>query len=72
MVRLGNGSQVRNNSPSSGERIMDRETNEAHHIIDIQEELGISFNGVGGEEVQWVMEMEDRDRREKLAWEHNN
>ncbi|MCI08824.1 putative reverse transcriptase - beet retrotransposon, partial [Trifolium medium] len=51
---------------------MDRYTGEAHHIIDIQEDLGISFNAVGGEEVQRVMEMEDRDRREKLAWEQSH
>ncbi|GAU24086.1 hypothetical protein TSUD_388790 [Trifolium subterraneum] len=43
---VGIGSTSRTHSPISEGRLVDRDTSEAHHIIDIQEELGITFKGV--------------------------
>jgi hypothetical protein len=42
---------------------------EAHHIIDILEDVGMNFKGNGEENVSRIMECEVRDCRELLAWE---
>ncbi|MCI62570.1 hypothetical protein A2U01_0083827, partial [Trifolium medium] len=47
----------------------DRDRSLAHHIIDIQEDLGINFRGAEDEAVNRIMEYEERDRLEKLIWE---
>jgi hypothetical protein len=49
--------------------MVDRNRAEAHHIIDIQEDLGIKFKGVGEEDVDRIMNCEVRDRIEKEDWE---
>jgi hypothetical protein len=48
--------------------VLDRETTEAHHIIDILEDLGMNFNGAGDEDVRRVKDLEERDRTEKAVW----
>jgi hypothetical protein len=59
-------------SPNLMGQAVDRETTEAEHIIDILDDLGMNFKGVGDEDVRRVKEFEDRDRMEKSAWEQNN
>jgi hypothetical protein len=63
-LMLGNDSNDSNNMIT-----VDKETSDAHHIIEIQEEIGMNFIGATEEMVKRVMEMEERDRKEKLVWE---
>jgi hypothetical protein len=45
---------------------------EARKILDIQEGLGINCTVDKKEEVQRLIQMEDRDQQEKADWEENN
>jgi hypothetical protein len=51
--------------------VVDGETAEAHHIIDILDDLGMKFKGDGDEDVRRMKEFEERDCLEKSAWEQN-
>jgi hypothetical protein len=55
---------------SEGGRVM-IDCNQAHHVIDILEEVGMNFNGSREENVRRVAEAEERDRAKLLAWEQN-
>jgi hypothetical protein len=44
------------------------ERGDAHHIIDIQEDVGLNFKGVGEEHVERSMRFERRDRHLKNKW----
>jgi hypothetical protein len=66
------GLEVRIESPISGGRCVDREAINAHHIIDIQEDLGLRHYGPADDKVRRIMEMEERDCREKQEWEQNS
>jgi hypothetical protein len=44
------------------------ERGDAHHIIDIQEDVGLNFKGVGEEDVERSMRFERRDRHLKNKW----
>ncbi|MCH88726.1 reverse transcriptase, partial [Trifolium medium] len=63
-------SQVRGESVRAGGQVVDRDTSEAYHIIDIQEDLGMTFKGVGNEDVTRVKEFERRKIRELVQAEH--
>jgi hypothetical protein len=52
--------------------MVEKERGDAYHIIDIQEGLGINFMGVGGEEVERCMKLEQRDRDLKNNWVQSN
>jgi hypothetical protein len=52
--------------------LVDKETGDAHHIIDIQEDIGMKFNGVDNEDVVRSVGMEGRDRELKLKWEQGH
>jgi hypothetical protein len=65
---LGNNSCGSVSSHASS-KTRDKEYSDAHHIIDIQEELGMNFVGSKDEMVRMVVELESRDRKEKLDWE---
>jgi hypothetical protein len=60
---------LRAESDSSGGGSVDRDRNQAQHVIDILEDVGMEFNGDGAGAITKIMEFEDRDRREMLAWE---
>jgi hypothetical protein len=55
--------------PGGGRVLID--CNQAHHVIDILEEVGMNFNGSREENVKRVAEAEERDRAKLLAWEQN-
>jgi hypothetical protein len=44
---------------------------QAHHVIDILEEVGMNFNGSREENVRRMVEAEERDRAKLLEWEQN-
>jgi hypothetical protein len=52
--------------------MVEKERGDAYHIIDIQEGLGINFMGVGGEEVERCMKLEQKDRDLKNNWVQSN
>jgi hypothetical protein len=52
--------------------LVDKDTGDAHHIIDIQEDIGMKFNGVDNEDVVRSVGMEGRDRELKLKWEQGH
>ncbi|WJX10988.1 hypothetical protein P8452_01652 [Trifolium repens] len=58
-------------SPAASRLLVDRETSNAHHIIDIQEDLGLVFPGPEENKIRRLVELENRDRREKQDWEQN-
>jgi hypothetical protein len=67
---LATDSFMSQRSPANtGDKDVDRGREEAYHIIDIQEKLGMNFKGVGDEDVARIMAYEERDCREKLDWE---
>jgi hypothetical protein len=47
----------------------DRRRSQAHHVIDILEDVGMNFKGDGEANVKKLMEFEVRDRNELVAWE---
>jgi hypothetical protein len=51
---------------------VDKERGDAHHIIDIQEDLSVTFRGAVEENVDRCVKMEQRDRRLKIEWEQGN
>jgi hypothetical protein len=61
--------QVRQASHSSGTGRVDIDGTQAHHIIDILEDVGMHFKGAREEDVNRIMELEKRDRSELVAWE---
>jgi hypothetical protein len=66
---MGTSSHIRFDSPVSVGGSADRILEQAHHIIDIQEDLGMNFHGVEGEDVNRLVEFERRDRAAKVRWE---
>jgi hypothetical protein len=48
--------------------LVDKEKGDAFHVIDIQEDISMNFNGVGEEDVIRCMTLEGRDRQNKLEW----
>jgi hypothetical protein len=54
------------------ESVVDKDRGDAFHIIDIQEDIGMKFNGEGEEDVVRCMELEVRDREVKMAQVHVN
>jgi hypothetical protein len=54
-------------SPDGGEE--DRRRSQAHHIIDILEDVGMNFNGDVEANVNRIMEFEERDKRDLVVWE---
>jgi hypothetical protein len=54
-------------SPDGGEE--DRRRSQAHHIIDILEDVGMNFNGDIEANVNRIMECEERDKRDLVVWE---
>ncbi|KAK2420327.1 uridine kinase protein [Trifolium repens] len=52
--------------------LVDKDTGDAHHIIDIQEDIGMKFNGRGDEDVVRSVKHEVRDRQMKMNWEQGN
>jgi hypothetical protein len=47
----------------------ERRRSQAHHIIDILEDVGMNFKGNGEDNVSRIMECEVRDCRELMAWD---
>jgi hypothetical protein len=47
--------------------VVDKNRGDAFHIIDIQEDIGMKFNGEGDEDVVRCMELKVRDRGVKMA-----
>jgi hypothetical protein len=67
------GQQVTHvNGDSVSDWMVDKETGDAHHIIDIQEDLGVTFGGDMEDKVDRFMKMEQRDRLMKNDWGHSN
>jgi hypothetical protein len=54
--------------PHNPRTLVDKDTGDAHHIIDIQEDIGMMFKG-GKEDVVRCVRMEGRDRELKSNWE---
>jgi hypothetical protein len=52
--------------------MVEKDRGDAHHIIDIQEDLGLTFRDAVEENVERCMKMEQRDRLLKNDWEHSN
>jgi hypothetical protein len=52
--------------------MVEKERGDAHHIIDIQEELGVTFRDAVEENVEKCVKMEQRDRQLKIDWEQSN
>jgi hypothetical protein len=52
--------------------MVDKDRGDAQHVIDIQEELGVNFNGGMNDEVERCIRMEQRDRDLKNEWVHGN
>jgi hypothetical protein len=48
--------------------MVDKDRGDAQHIIDIQEDLGMTFKGQGDEDVRRCMRSEERDRQKKNDW----
>jgi hypothetical protein len=61
-----------NNGDTVSDWMVEKERGDAHHIIDIQEELGVTFGGEVEENVEKCMKMEQRDRMLKNGWEQSN
>jgi hypothetical protein len=67
---VGGGGRGEALSPGShGGSSGDRDRSQAHHVIDILEDVGMQFNVDREEVVGRMMEMEERDRGEMSAWE---
>jgi hypothetical protein len=58
---LGVSVPLRSEIPFSG-GMVDKNRGDAYHIIDILEDVGMVFHGVGDEDVLRSMRMEERDR----------
>ncbi|PNY14140.1 hypothetical protein L195_g010814 [Trifolium pratense] len=56
--------------PSGGS--VDKDRSDAHHIIDIQDDLGVNFRGDKEVVVNRILMFEERDRREKSVWEQEH
>jgi hypothetical protein len=52
--------------------LVNKERGDAQHVIDIQEDLGVTFRGEGDEDVERCMRLEQRDHRLKNEWEQTN
>jgi hypothetical protein len=63
----GRSNNVNCSSPDGGEE--DRRRSQAHHIIDILEDVGMNFNGDVEANVNRIMEFEERDKRDLVVWE---
>jgi hypothetical protein len=63
---------ISNNGDLVSDWMVEKERGDAHHIIDIQEDLGVTFRGVVEENVERCVKMEQRDRRLKNDWEQSN
>jgi hypothetical protein len=70
-VQMLTGGSPRANSESrnSDDSKRSRDLNAAHHIIDIQEDLGMNYPEEGVDKINCILECEERDRREKQDWE---
>jgi hypothetical protein len=68
---MGNPIPISSNQRKSLE-LVDKDTGDAHHIIDIQEDIGMKFNGRGDEDVVRSVKHEVRDRQMKMNWEQGN
>ncbi|WJX40609.1 hypothetical protein P8452_28063 [Trifolium repens] len=69
---MGASTHIRFDSPASNGGSGGRDLVEAHHIIDIQEDLGMNFNGAKEENVNRIVAFEERDRDEKMKWEQEH
>jgi hypothetical protein len=49
-----------------GGALVDKDRGDAQHVIDIQDDLGMNFKGVGEEDVMRSMKYEARDRQMKM------
>ncbi|WJX93864.1 hypothetical protein P8452_75346 [Trifolium repens] len=63
---------VINNGDTVSDWMVEKDRGDAHHIIDIQEDLGLTFRDAVEENVERCMKMEQRDRLLKNDWEHSN
>jgi hypothetical protein len=52
--------------------VVDKERGDAFHVIDIQEDIGMTFKGEGEEDVVRCMKYEGRDRQKKIDWVQGN
>jgi hypothetical protein len=52
--------------------MVDKERGDAQHVIDIQEDLGMTFKGQGDEEVERCVAYEERDRKMKNDLVHSH
>ncbi|WJX30267.1 hypothetical protein P8452_18828 [Trifolium repens] len=59
---------TQNPNMPSNMAIVDKDTGDVHHIIDIQEDIEMTFNEIGEEDVKHSLKCEVRDREEKLVW----
>ncbi|WJX64337.1 hypothetical protein P8452_49133 [Trifolium repens] len=48
--------------------MVDKERGDVHHVIDIQEDIGMNFKGEGDEDVERSLRFERRDRQLKNDW----
>jgi hypothetical protein len=48
--------------------LVDKEKRDAYHLVDIQKDVGMIFNGKGEEDVERSMLYEGRDRQKKSEW----
>jgi hypothetical protein len=48
--------------------VVDKERGDAYHLIDIQEDVGLNFKGVGDQDVERSMRYEKRDQQLKNDW----
>jgi hypothetical protein len=70
VVELSVNDQSNNSKSSCSEdRRVDRDSCEAYHIIDIQDDLGMNFNGQKEAVATRLIAFEERDRCEKSDWE---
>jgi hypothetical protein len=60
---------LRETSSCSSGGSVDRDRNQAQHVIDILEDVGMQFNGEGEGVIKKIMEFEERDRGELSDWE---
>ncbi|WJX24303.1 hypothetical protein P8452_13426 [Trifolium repens] len=66
-----NEDSTRTSPPLSDNRQADKDRSDAHHIIDIQEDLGLNLIGDREEVVERLLAAEVRDRLQKSEWVQN-
>jgi hypothetical protein len=69
LAELIGGPILINQNQQNSRALVDKDIGDAHHIIDIQEDIGMTFNGRGDEDVSRSVKYEERDRQMKMNWE---